>query len=348
MTPSSFYVNFKLIMDAFDNIKFSFYGLGIEVTCASPETLRNIQRDYSFFLNNDIPPEIFFVVHNESPDYSQLPTVKASFYTPRNICYKKDGVSFIDYFGKGLMIIDKNIHTVYSSDPHLRHEIVFLSIMSLAGQYFDSKNMHRVHSLGIEINNKAALILLPSGGGKTSLFLELVKEGHIKLISEDSPLIDPSGRVFPFPIRIGVTHENKPQGIPDKDLHLVYRMEFEPKYLIDVNFFKDKITTQPLGIGYILCGTRFLGNVSSIVPLSKYAAFKILIRDSVIGFGLYQGIEFLFQEGIWGLLKKSKVIFSRLNNAAKAVSKARTYSFVLGYDRSKNAETLLKFLHETI
>lgn len=168
-------------------LKLSFYNFDIQLRCDDHHTLDHIRRDFSFFVRDDALPEVFFEIFPEDPDYSKLPSLKAALYTPRNICYRNKHLSFIDYFGKGLTIIDakENTYKIYCRQPHLRHEITYLTILSLVGQNFDARNIHRVHSLGVEIDNKTALILLPRGGGKTSLFLHLLRSPHIKLISED-------------------------------------------------------------------------------------------------------------------------------------------------------------------
>lgn len=339
------------MMSPFDgSVTFSFYGFGINVKSQDPQTLQDVRRDYSFFLDDAVIPKIFFEIFDEAPDYGKLPPLKAKIYSSRNICYAQGNLSFIDYFGKGLTIIDRdtNIYKIFCTDAHLRHEIVFLSILSLVGQDLDSKHLHRVHGLGLAINNKAVLLLLPSGGGKTTLLLELMKHDFIKIISEDSPLIDSSGNALPFPIRIGVTLAGKPPAIPKEHLHLVQRMEFEAKYLIDISFFEEKISGEPLKVQHILCGTRCLGAESSIILLSKCAALKDLITNSVVGIGLYQGVEFLLQHSVWELLKKCGLLFSRLRNVLKILSGSRTYSFVLGCDRAKNVETFLDFCRKTL
>jgi hypothetical protein len=337
-------------MDTPYSIKFSFYGFGIEVKCQDIQTLQNIQRDYSFFLSDKVATNVLFEIFNEAPDYSKFSPARAYLYTAQSICYGHKGLSLIDYFGKGLAIIDhhRNIYRVFCPEPHLRHEIVFLFILALAGQNFDLRHMHRVHGLGLEVNNEAVLIILPSGGGKTTLLLDIIKDESIKLISEDSPLLDPAGQALPFPIRIGVLYEDKPEDIPEEYLHLIKRMGAKPKYAIDLDVFKDKITQRPLPVRHILCGTRWLGDESYIKPVSKYNALKELIENSVIGVGLYQGAEFLLQRGIWGFFKKSPVLFSRFKNASKVVFGSKTYSFVIGLDRKKNVETFLNFCREQL
>ncbi|MDD5155984.1 MAG: hypothetical protein PHF11_05855 [Candidatus Omnitrophica bacterium] len=318
----------------------------MEIKCGDTGTLQAIKNDFSFFTTSEGNPEVFFEIFAQSPDYKELPSLKASFYTPRNICYKLRHLSFIDYFGNGLTIIDykKNTYKIYCLQPHLRHEIAFLTILALAAERLDSRGMHRVHGLGIEANGKAVLILLPSGGGKTTLLLELLKKEGIKLVSEDSPLINSSGKILPFPLRIGVSYPDKPQGIPESHLHLIERMEFGPKYVIDMDYFKDRISKNSLEAQSILCGIRCLGAESRIIPLAKYRTLGEFIKNSVIGVGLYQGLEFLLQGGLSGIFKKSGVILSRFKNSCKVISGAKTYLFVIGSDRRRNAETLWGFV----
>ncbi|MGA2775010.1 MAG: hypothetical protein ABSE81_02980 [Candidatus Omnitrophota bacterium] len=200
--------------------------------------------------------------------------------------------------------------------------------------------------MGLEVNNEAILVLSPSGGGKTTLLLDLIKNKSVKLISEDSPLIDARGQALPF--RIGVSYQAKPKDIAQKNLHLIQRIGTGLKYVINIDFFKDKISQKPLPVRHILCGVRCLRANSDIQPVSKYNAFKKLIENSVVGVRLYQGAEFLIQMGIGGLFFKSPVLFSRLRNVTKVLLGAKTYSFTMGCDRKKNAETFLNFCQNIV
>ncbi len=326
-------------------LNLSFYGFAIQLIFHDEVTLANIRRDFSFFVTDTGKSQAFFEVFPETFNYEALPHLKASFYTPRNICYRKRGILYIDYFGRGLSIVntESNNYKIYSSDAHLRHEIVFLSILSLVGQILDSRHIHRVHGLGLEIDGKAVLILLPKGGGKTTLLLELLKNENIKLISEDSPLIDNKGQILPFPIRIGISSYHKHKDIPEKYLYLAERMEFEPKYLLDIEYFKDKIASSPTRPCFIFHGIRCVGADSAIQPVSRYHMLKAFVVNSVIGMGLYQGVEFLLNNSAWDIFKKSKIAYSRFINSCKVISQSQNYSFLVGSDSSKNVRTLLDF-----
>jgi hypothetical protein len=327
------------------SIIFSFYDFGIEVASSDPQTIDNISRDFSFFVSPEKVPEIHFEIFAAPFNYQNLPTLRPLSHSPRNFSYQNGNLLFIDYFGRGLLIFDRirKEYRIFSADPQLRHEIVFLAILSLIGQNFDLKHIHRVHGLGLEINGKGTLILLPQGGGKTTLMLELLKYPNVKLISEDTPLINPSGEILPFPIRIGIDAEAKLSGLPEKHLRLIERMEFKPKYLLDIDYFKDKIAKKPCKLEFVFEGIRCLGNGSQIIPASKLKLLRAFLINSVIGLGVYQGIEFLIQSNPLELIKKSALLASRMRNSCQAVLQAKTYAFLTGSDKNKNTETFINF-----
>ena len=122
-------------------------------------------------------------------------------------------------------------------------------------------------------------------------------------------------------------------------------MEFEPKTLIDIEYFKDRVgkTARP---GFILVGERNLGNVSEIVPLARRRAFKAMVKYMVVGLGVYQGMEFLLERGLWELLGQGGVAASRLYNSLSLLARAPAYRFILGRDTEKNCHTLLNFIQQ--
>jgi hypothetical protein len=331
-----------------ESIIFSFYGFTIEVKSSHHQTLDNIRRDFSFFVNSKKNPEAHFEIFDTPPDYAALPPLRPSSHSPRNFSYHNKNLLLVDYFGKGLLIVDqiKKEYRVFSAEPHLRHEIVFLAILSLVGQNFDSRHIHRVHGLGLEINGRGVLILLPQGGGKTTLMLELLKYPNVKLISEDTPLINSSGDILPFPIRIGIDANAKLPDIPEQHLRLIERMEFKPKYLLDTEYFKDKITKRPCKLEFVFEGIRCLGNNSQIITASKLQIFRAFLINSVIGLGVYQGIEFLIQSNPLELIKKSSLLASRLRNSFNAVLRTKTYLFLTGSDKNKNTATFINFFNQ--
>ena len=325
---------------------FSFYGFGIKVKSSDSQAIDNIQKDFSFFLDPNKIPEIHFEIFTTPPDYQSLPSLRPSGHSPRNFSYRDKNLLLVDYFGRGLLKFDsaKKEYKIFSADPHLRHEIVFLTILSLVGRNLDSRHIHRVHGLGLEINGQGILILLPQGGGKTTLMMELLKCPNVKLISEDTPLLNSNGEILPFPIRIGIDANAGFPDLPEKYLRLIKRMEFEPKYLLDIEYFKDKIAKNPCKLKFTFEGIRCLGNDSQIIPVSKLQILRAFFINSVIGLGVYQGIEFILLSSPLEIIKKIALLASRFKNSSRAALKTKSYYFLTGSDKNKNIETFVNFL----
>ncbi|MGD0827053.1 MAG: hypothetical protein ABSA09_03085 [Desulfobaccales bacterium] len=326
-------------------IFFNFYGFPVAVKSDKEEVLTDIHRDFSYFRTEPVEARARLELFADYGRRDLLPRLKATLQTPRNLVYRNGEASYLDYFGRGLAIYQsqEGRYEIYCGDRDLAHEIAFLTILSLVGQHLDAIGLHRVHALGVETGGLAVLILLPMGGGKTTLALQLLCSEEIKLLSEDSPLISGNGEVFPFPLRLGVRVGGEPSGIPSQYLRTVKRMEFGPKTLIDIGNFKDKIASS-CPAGAILLGERWLAGPSSIRPVGRRRAINEFIKNSVVGLGLYQGMEFLLQRSAWEILGRVGVAFSRLRNSLKVIERSQVYRFAIGPDAKESAEVLVKFL----
>jgi hypothetical protein len=122
-------------------------------------------------------------------------------------------------------------------------------------------------------------------------------------------------------------------------------MEFDPKTLIDIQYYRDKIG-KPCKIESILLGERWLSGPSSICPTSQHNGIKAFIKNSVVGLGLYQGVEFVLERTPLEIFGKTNIAFSRFRNSLKVLRKAQVYRFSMGPDIKQTEETLLKFIRK--
>jgi hypothetical protein len=324
---------------------FDFLGLAIEVDGAD-DVVGEVRRDFSFFARPAVAPAIRMSLRKEAPPYEGLPAVPAAFSTPRNFCFRAGDVSYVDYFGRGLTVHDRstNACVLYAADHDLLHEMAYLFVLSTVGQHLDARGIHRLHALGVSYRGHGVLLLLPSGGGKSTTALRLLARPGFALLGEDTPLVDRRGQILPFPLRVGVRPEQE-TGIPARHLRTMSRMEFDPKTLIDIEYFRDRLGSETAP-RLLLVGQRNLGDASAVEPMRRAAALRALVSNLVVGLGVYQGLEFLLERGAWELAGKAGVVASRLRASLALLRRVRAYRFVMGRDIDRNIATLVAFLDD--
>ncbi len=93
-----------------------------------------------------------------------------------------------------------------------------------------------------------------------------------------------------------------------------------------------------------MVGRRSLGVESRLEPLASRAAVGPLLREAVVGVGIYQGMEFILQRGMRDVALKAGTVAGRAARCAAALGRARTWSLTLGRDQERNWKELLPLL----
>ena len=330
-------------------MEFSFYGATVSVETGDEELLRRVSDDFSVFAA-EAPTRgrehLSIRASLRRPDYDALPPLTATVYTPRNICYSEGDVTYIDYFGRALALYDRRLRSldVSCEDLDLLHEIVYLTILSRVSETLERDGLHRIHAFGLQSGGEAALFLMPSGGGKTTLTLGFLGLGAPwRLISEDSPFVDRKGRVHPFPLRIGVLG-TQPPPFPAEHVTFIRRMEFEPKHLVSLAAFGDCLATGASAPRFLFVGKRSLGRGCTIRAVGKRTGWKALVEGMIVGVGLYQGVEFLLRTSVLDLFALAGIGLSRVRAAWALLRRSEVHVVELGRDGAVNVETVRAFL----
>ena len=218
-------------------------------------------------------------------------------------------------------------------------------MLSRAGTHFDEMGLTRLHGLGLSGAGGGTVVMLPSGGGKTTLALRALEEkgDAVRLISEDTPLLDRRGMLHPFVLRIGI-NETDAGRLGVKEARRLERMEFKPKLAIEVDSFSDRIETRPQPLRNLVIGHRSLGNEPRLEPMPRRHALGPMLREGVVGVGVYQGMEFVLQRGMRDTLGKAGIAASRAACCSAALRRARVWSFKLGRDEERNWQALRSLL----
>ena len=328
-------------------VTLNIYGVTARIASSAPGLVEEIAEDFAFFRTDHGPCAAAAVsvrLHQQTPPYETVPPRAASVYTPRNISFQEDGITYIDYSGRALGTLRKDTGelNVYSLDFDLLYEVAYLFLLSQVGERLDARHLHRVHALGFVTGDRAGLVLLPMGGGKSTLATHLLRHPEVKLLSDDSPLLAADGTLKPFPLRIGILPGSE-SGYAREQLRTIQRMEFGPKLLVRYEHFKTRIAPEAAS-SVIFLGRRSLATECRIERCSRWRALRALLPNCVIGLGLFQGMEFVFNRGRGELFAKVRVAISRLRNCIALVRRSETTVVVLGRDSEANARAVLEFM----
>ncbi len=326
---------------------FDVYGLRVSVAGDWPEVVENLRLDFVWFEqpSADVAPKVSVRIERRPPDYDRFGELTASFITPRNVVYESGRLTVVDYFGKAISVLDRarGDLTVQGENEHLVHEAAYHYLLSRIGEHLEARSLVRLHALGLVGGQGAVAMMLPSGGGKSTLALRALRDARIRLLSEDSPLIDRRGRLHPFPLRIGINATDADR-LPPGSVRRLERMEFHPKLALDLSAFADRIEPEPQQLRHLVIGRRTLGREAALEPVRRRRAIGTLVREAVVGVGIYQGMEFILQRGMRDVAGKLDVAMTRVMCCGAGLRRAQVWQATLGRDHERNWAALAPLL----
>lgn len=329
-------------------VELAVHGLRIAIIGDWAEVVDAVVADFAWFLDLAHPtvrPAIWIEIVRGTPDFDALGDVTASFVTPRNVVYQTAGRTIVDYFGKALSVLDRStgVLTITGETAHLVHEAGYQFLLSRIGEHLDRIGLVRLHGLGLSAAGGAIVVMLPSGGGKSTLALRALEDPNVRILAEDTPLLDRCGAIHPFPLRIGINATDADR-LPPGSVRRIERMEFHPKLALDLDSFRDRIDPTPRRLAHIVIGRRSLGTSATLEPMPRRAAAGPLFREAVIGVGVYQGMEFVLQHGMRDVIGKTGTATARSRCCVAGLRGAKVWRLTLGRDHERNWEALTQLL----
>lgn len=315
------------------------YGLRARVGGWS-EPAESVRLDFAWFeadAGGEVDVEIQLT--RGKPDFDALGDAVASFVTPRNVVYQTPTGTIIDYFGRAVAVLDRagpcTRLIVQGTDENLVHEAAYHYLLSRVGEHLDHRGLPRLHALALAGAGGAVAVLFPSGGGKSTLALRALRADGVTLLSEDTPLLDRHGYLHPYPLRIGINAADA-ERLGSEQVRRVERMEFPPKLALEVAAFADRIEHRPQPLRHLVIGRRSLGSDAVLEPLAARHAAGPLLREAVVGVGVYQGMEFLLQRGMRDTARLLPVAATRARCCAAGLRRAQVWQLTAGRDHERN------------
>src|SRR3954449_7917142 len=224
------------------------HGLRVVVEGDWPEVAEELRLDFAWFESpSAAAADVTVVVERRPPDFTGFGDLTASFVTPRNVVYQQGGRSIIDYFGEAISVYDRARGRLVVQGEHkpLVHQAVYLFLLSRIGEHLEASGLCRLHALGMVGGQGGVAVMLPSGGGKSTLALRALRDDGVRLLSEDSPLLDRRGVMHPFPLRVGINPTDAERLPSGGKVRTIERLEFHPKMVLDIESFADRIESRP-------------------------------------------------------------------------------------------------------
>lgn len=322
----------------------NFYGVIVSI-CGDIEIVSKLVRDFDFFSVKEQNCEnIKLNINYEKPPYDKLNNLIATVYKTDCICYDYKNIRYADYNKQCLCIYDKKKFSaeIYSLSKDLLYEISYLFIHSRIGELLDLKGFHRIHACAFSYEGFIYILMLPQGAGKSTFLFDLLKRNNIKLLSDDTPIIDSSAKIYPFPIRIGLCDNIDISSIPKEYIYTFKRRKFGNKNLLSYEYFKDLIETKNLPVKLIY-GKRIFSEKAEIERKNRFVIFRELIKNCIIGYGLPQILEFFLIGGIKDIFVKIYIVLLRTYSCFILLFKAKeTFCFYLSNNIKNNTEEFLK------
>ncbi len=335
-----------------DPLALDFHGVGVQVTCDAPDIAGALGRDFSYFAQAGAGPaptsgmDVEIQGSLRRPPWGDLPAWPSVLEQPGFCAYQRGHIRWVDYQGKALARwdFDHEAGGVWSEDPDLLHELLYLLTLSRAGELLDRRGLHRVHALALEVQGRATLCLLPSGGGKTTLGVGALRQPGVRLMGDDMALVDRRGQVLPFPLRLGFS--SPPPGVDPGKLRRMRRREHGTKWLLDLDTLGDRVAPAHTRArpDLLLVGRRLLAGPPSLERAPARAALPHLAREMVVGLGLPQLVEYFLRLEARDLVRKAALAASRAAAAAALASRSEVYRFSLSREKDANVALLRQLL----
>lgn len=340
-----------------NKLHLNFYGFFASIESENHQILKLIEKDFYIFkcdqqIVNRNKLFSLKILDQKAPE-DLIPEIQTSMQSLSSLSYDLGDIRYNDYYGELVSKINfpKNEAVLYSKNINKLHEVAYLIILSRVGKKLDLMGYHKLHAFAVAFGDTAVVCMMPMKGGKSTLLMELLKDPRAKMISDDIPLIDRSGNLLPFPIKIGVDHFNNEIKVenPEENIYKMHRSQYGTKTLISVRGLKDKVTPLDQKFKKVILIEAFrINSAHSYLGVPSWPkTFKGLFKHGIIGIGLPMVMEYFWENGLYDFMVKTMIFFSRLSSFFIFSLRCTRLRLHLGKKPEKAAKEILYFIEKS-
>jgi hypothetical protein len=318
------------------------YGLNIEVQGASRKVHADLRHDFHYFRAR-WPQRPSCVFRIELKNENERPAGWVPlFRTKRSMIFLgRAGEQRIRFFDRAWVRyqFEAKQAQIFCDDPTIAYEVLYLALLSYVGESLDYRGIHRIHGLGMVLNDEGALLMAPGGTGKSTLAEKLLRARAIELLSDDTPLVSEGAVMYAFPQRIAL--KERPSS-STKEVRSFSRVQYGEKFVWGSRGFEQSVCSQA-PVHWLLLASRAGKSEAKLESISRWGMIWPVTKWLVVGYETPQVWEFFLRPSARDLWKKSGIVFSRARSAWALLTRCQVARFHLSDDAEESMRVLRRF-----
>lgn len=332
-----------------------FYDFNMQISCSSEDIIDWLKFDFEQFSpcdNLQLFEHADFSLHLklEQPPENELIHHKKRTFFMKHLSGEARGIGderSVLYHDKVLFYSDfkSEYAVIYSQDKELLYHYGYYFMVALSGHKLDLGGLHRIHSLGISLKDKNIILPMPIGGGKSTLAGLLMEVDDCRLFSEDTPLINHKGNMFPFPMRM--KFREMPENISLEGIRKVKDPLLGMKYLVKLSYMgAGKIHKCDEPVEWVIFAEKANIPRPVIRKLMPVLSFIKIFYLLVIGSGCPQRMEMILRFSPSGIGELMIILAGRIKAAFNLWRKSSFLRFRMSSEPALNVKYLIHVLSE--
>ena len=300
----------------------------------------DLKHDFGYFISGCAPRP--FAIDSLSTAARPANWKKLFRFRESTVFRNSKGSQRICFFGSSFVEYNfrKRQCQIFCDDPAVLYETIYLVVLSYVGEQLGRMGAHRLHGFGFEMNGKGSVLLAPSGGGKSTLALELLKAKRTRILSDDTPVIGKDGKMTAFPQRNPL---KKVSGVGEEHLRRFKRHKHGEKIVIGSSFFGSQILAQA-NVDWLIVSKRTTKKQSSVRRVHKLNAILPLLKWLVVGYETPQIWQLYLRASPSDVIHKIGILTHRLQVAGQLFKNAQVAEIQLSTDPVESAHELAEFM----